>query len=130
MPHGAGHLRKEAIPERDAPGGTVSRSMSSETQVRVGQDCTTGRTCSSSLLTLHSVCARRLTGESANLHKTQGQLCASVSMLRGPWSGSHTTGHGSTRGKHPGLPELHESTPEQPDHLGMELPFSRECELS
>ncbi len=67
-----------------------------------GPNGATGRTCSSSSLTLHNVCARKLTGGSANLHKTQGQLCATVSVPRGPRSGSHTTG----RGRQPGLPEL------------------------
>ncbi len=106
VPHGFGPLRKEFLPQKDAPGGAVMRSMSSENQVRVGQDGTTGRTYSSSSLTLHSVCARRLTGGSANLRKTQGQVCASVSVPRGPRSGSHTTGYGRTRGRQPGLPEL------------------------
>ncbi len=44
-------------------GGAVAREMSSGNQVRVGQCGATSRTCSSSSLSLHSVCASRLTGE-------------------------------------------------------------------
>ncbi len=44
-------------------GGAVAREMSSGNQVRVGQWGATSRTCSSSSLSLHSVCASRLTGE-------------------------------------------------------------------
>ncbi len=43
-------------------GGAVAGRMSSGNQVRVGQNGATSRTCSSSSLTLHSVCASRLTG--------------------------------------------------------------------
>ncbi len=79
-------------------GGAVARRMSSGNQVRVGQNGATSRTCSSSSLTLHSVCASRLTGGNAYLHRARGQLCASAS-----W---HTAGSGRTRGKQTGLPEL------------------------
>ncbi len=65
-------------------GGAVARRMSSGNQVRVGQNGATSRTCSSSSLTLHSVCASRLTGGIAYLHRARGQLCASASMPRGP----------------------------------------------
>ncbi len=36
------------------------------------------------VLSLHSVCASRLTGGNAYLRKARGQLCASASVLRGP----------------------------------------------
>ncbi len=65
-------------------GGTVAREMSSGNQVRVGQWGATSRTCSSSSLSLHSVCASRLTGGNAYLRKARGQLCASASVPRGP----------------------------------------------
>ncbi len=65
-------------------GGTVVREMSSGNQVRVGQWGATSRTCSSSSLSLHSVCASRLTGGNAYLRKARGQLCASASVPRGP----------------------------------------------
>ncbi len=65
-------------------GGVVAREMSSGNQVRVGQWGTTSRTCSSSSLSLHSVCAGRLTGGNAYLRKARGQLCASASVPRGP----------------------------------------------
>ncbi len=58
--------------------------MSSGNQVRVGQWGATSRTCSSSSLSLHSVCASRLTGGNAYLRKARGQLCASASVPRGP----------------------------------------------
>ncbi len=99
-------------PEKGGPSseGCARRGCHEEHEFRKpglgGPNGVTGRTCSSSLLTLHSVCARRLTGGSANLRKTQGQLCASASMPRGPRSGSHTTGRGRTHGRQPGLPEL------------------------
>ncbi len=65
-------------------GGAVAREMSSGNQVRVGQWGATSRTCSSSSLSLHSVCASRLTGGNAYLRKAWGQLCASASVPRGP----------------------------------------------
>ncbi len=65
-------------------GGTVTREMSSGNQVRVGQWGATSRTCSSSSLSLHSVCVSRLTGGNAYLRKARGQLCASASVPRGP----------------------------------------------
>ncbi len=65
-------------------GGAVVREMSSGNQVRVGQCGATSRTCSSSSLSLHSVCASRLTGGNAYMCKVRGQLCASASVLRGP----------------------------------------------
>ncbi len=64
--------------------GAVARRMSSGNQVRVGQNGATSRTCSSSSLTLHSVCASRLTGGNAYLHRARGQLCASASVPREP----------------------------------------------
>ncbi len=65
-------------------GGAVAREMSSGNQVRVGQWGATSRTCSSSSLSLHNVCASRLTGGNAYLRKARGQLCASASVPRGP----------------------------------------------
>ncbi len=65
-------------------GGAVAREMSSGNQVRVGQWGATSRTCSSSSLSLHRVCASRLTGGNAYLRKARGQLCASASVPRGP----------------------------------------------
>ncbi len=65
-------------------GGAFARKMSSENQVQVGQSGGTSRTCSSSSLSLHSVCASRLTGGNAYLRKSWGQLYASVSVPRGP----------------------------------------------
>ncbi len=65
-------------------GGAVARKMSSENQVRVGQSGATSRTCSSCSLSLHSVCASRLTGGNAYMCKSWAQLCASASVPRGP----------------------------------------------
>ncbi len=65
-------------------GGAVAREMSSGNQVRVGQWGATNRTCSSSSLSLHNVCASRLTGGNTYLRKARGQLCASASVPRGP----------------------------------------------
>ncbi len=65
-------------------GGAVVRKMSSGNQVRVDQWGATSRICSSSSLSLHSVCASRLTGGNAYLRKAQGQLCTSASLPRGP----------------------------------------------
>ncbi len=65
-------------------GVAVARKMSSGNQVRVGKSSTTSRTCSSSSLSLHIVCASRLTGGNAYLRKSWGQLCASASVPRGP----------------------------------------------
>ncbi len=69
-------------------------SMSSGNQVLLGQYGATNRTCSSSSLILHSVCASRLTagnaylcrvrqcifGENTYLRRPRGQLCASASV--------------------------------------------------
>ncbi len=74
-------------PERGCPSSeecAVAKEMSSGNQVRVGQWGATSRTCSSSSLRLHSVCASRLTGGNAYLLKARGQLCASASVPRGP----------------------------------------------
>ncbi len=65
-------------------GRAVAREMSSGNQVRVGQWGATSRTCFSSSLSLHSVCASRLTRGNAYLCKARGQLCASASVPRGP----------------------------------------------
>ncbi len=65
-------------------GGAVARKISSVNQIRVGHGGATSRTCSSSSLSLHSVCASRLTGGNAYLRKSWGQLCASASVPRGP----------------------------------------------
>ncbi len=62
-------------------GGAFAREMSSGNQVRVGQWGATSKTCSSSSLSLHSVCASRLTGGNAYLRKARGQLCASAAVL-------------------------------------------------
>ncbi len=106
VPHGARPLRKEVLPQRDAPGRAVSRSMSSENQVQVGQDGVTRRICSSSSLTLHSVCGRRLTGETHNRVKPKTSCVPVHSCRWGPRSGSHTSVHGRTHGRKPGLTEL------------------------
>ncbi len=59
-------------------GGAVAREISLGNQVPVGQGGTTSSTCSSSFLSLHSVCASRLTGGNGYLRKARGQLCASA----------------------------------------------------
>ncbi len=64
--------------------GAVAREMSSGNQVRVGQCGATSRTWSSSSLSLHSVCASKLTGGNAYLRKAWGQLCARASVPREP----------------------------------------------
>ncbi len=71
-------------------GGAVARRMSSGNQVRVGQYGATSRTCSSSFLTLHSVCASRLTGGNTYLRKARGQLCASISVPRALGQGEYS----------------------------------------
>ncbi len=99
-------------------GGAVAREMSLGNQVRVGQCGATSRTCSSSSLSLHSVCASRLTGGNAYLHKARGQLCASASVPRSGQGGIQLAVRGLVGSKqvHLGFPE---STPDQPDRLGM-----------
>lgn len=41
------------------------------------------KTCSLSFITMHNGCASRLSGGNIYLHRPLGQLCASISMLRG-----------------------------------------------
>ncbi len=48
-------------------GGVVARKMSSENNVRMGKSGATSRTWSSSSLSLHSICASRLTGGNTHL---------------------------------------------------------------
>ncbi len=87
-------------------GGAVAREMSSGNQVRVGQWGATSRTCSSSSLSLHSVCVSRLTGGNEYLRKAEAS-CVPVRLCRGgPRSERSTAGSGRTRGKQTGLPEL------------------------
>ncbi len=109
-------------------GGAVVRDMSSGNQVRVGQWGATSRTCSSSSLSLHSVCASRLTGGNAYLRKARGQLCASVSVPRGPsvrekyswqWEDSGEANRSTWA-----------STPDQPDRLGIATPGNESCRES
>ncbi len=80
--------------------------MSSGNQVRVGQWGATSRTCSSSSLSLHSVCASRLTGGNAYLRKARGQLCASASVPRGPSVREKYSWQWEDSGRQTGLPEL------------------------
>ncbi len=111
-------------------GGAVARRMSSGNQVWVGQYGATRRTCSSSSLTLHSVCASRLTGGNANLPKVRGQLCVSASVPRGPLVRENTVGSGRTRGEQTRLPELPRIDYRSARSSRDESSFSRECELS
>ncbi len=62
-------------------GGAVTRSISSGNQVRVGQYGAMSRICSSSSLILHSVSARRLTGE---MHTCEGPAASCVPVRRPP----------------------------------------------
>ncbi len=88
-------------------GGAVAREMSSGNQVRVGQWGATSRTCSSSSLSLHSVCASRLTGGKRTLSVRPEASCVPVRQCRGgPRSGRSTAGSGRTRRRQTGLPEL------------------------
>lgn len=95
------------------------RNMDSGNQVRVGQYGKSNRTCSSSSLTLHNICAIRLTGGNAYLHRPRGEVCTIASVLRG------TSVSEYHRGK---WEEVYlcfiESTPNQLDHLGKESPLS------
>ncbi len=84
VPNGAEPLRKEVLPQRNAPGRGCREENEFGKQVQVGQNGATSRTCSSSSLTLHRVCASRLTGGNAYLHRARGQLCASASVPRVP----------------------------------------------
>lgn len=77
VPNCALLLRKKLITQGNPPGKCCCKKH--ELRVRVGQLSATIQTCFSSSLTLHSVCAIRLTGGNASLC----QLCASVSVLRG-----------------------------------------------
>ncbi len=77
--HGAGPLRKKVLAQRDALGRAVTRSMSSWNP---SPGRPSGRTCSSSSLTLHSVCEGRLNGGSANLCKPKAS-CLPVRPCRG-----------------------------------------------
>ncbi len=112
-------------------GGAVVREISSGNQVRVGQWGATSRTCSSSSLSLHSVCVSRLTGENAYLRKARGQLCACASVPRGPSVREKYSWQWEDSG------EANRSTWASPNRLqisrivsGWSRPLSGECELS
>ncbi len=69
------------LPQRNRPGrGCHEEHEFPGNQVLLGQYGATNKTCSSSSLILHSVCASRLTGGDAYLHRPRGQLCASASV--------------------------------------------------
>ncbi len=107
-------------------GGAVARRMSSGNQVRVGQNGATSRTCSSSSLTLHSVCASRLTGGMHTCIEPEAS-CVPVRPCRGcPRSGRNTAGSGRTRGKQTGLPELPRIDSRSAGSSRDESPFSGE----
>ncbi len=84
----------------------------------LGQYGATNRTCSSSSLILHSVCASRLTGGNAYLRRPWGQLCASASVPSMPQIGSRTTGNGRFLEMQTGLPESLRTNCNQLDCLG------------
>ncbi len=70
--------------EPSPPGGTSRLATGMPRRRPPLSSGPTSRTCSSSSLRLHSVCASRLTGGNAYLRKAQVQLCASASLPRGP----------------------------------------------
>ncbi len=98
--------------------------MSSRNQVLLGQYGATNRTCSLSFLTLHSVCASRLTGR---MHICAGPGASCVPehpcrVLSRIWS--RTTGNGRFLEM-----KTDEPIPNQLDCLGMESPLPRKCRL-
>ncbi len=125
--NGAEPLRKKALAQRHAPG----RGCRQEHEFRKpGTDGPIRHKPAGPVLRSPWPCTlpvREGSLGNAYLHKARGQLCASVSVPRGPRSGSHTTGLVGGKQVYLSFPE---STPDQPDHLRMESPFSGECELS
>ncbi len=109
-------------------GGAVARSMSSGNQVLMGQKGATNKTCYSSSLTLHSVCSRRLTG--GNTYLCEASCGPRVRTEGGLGQGVIQLAVGGVVGSKQVHLSFPESTPDQPDCLGMESPFSRERELS
>ncbi len=102
--------------------------MSSGNQFLLGQYGATNRTCSSSYLILHSVCASRLPG-GMHICASPRTSCVPVHLCRAlPRIGSRTTGNrllGFWRCKYVYLSP--EPTPNQLDCLGMESPLPRKC---
>ncbi len=84
VPYGAEPLREEVLSQRNVPGRCCREENEFGKPGPGGPSGATSRTCSSSSLSLHSVCASRLTGGNAYLRKARGQLCASASVPRGP----------------------------------------------
>ncbi len=80
VPKGATSLRKQILPQRNQPGRGCCEDHEFREKGPVGQYGATNRTCSSSSLSLQSVCARRLTEGNAYLCRSWGQLCASASV--------------------------------------------------
>ncbi len=106
VPYGAKPLREEVLSQRNVPGRCCREENEFGKPGPGGPSGATSRTCSSSSLSLHSVCASRLTGGNAYLRKARGQLCASASVPRGPsvrekysWQWEHS-------GEETGPPEL------------------------
>ncbi len=114
--------------------------MSSGNQVLLGQYGATNRTCSSSSLILHSVCASRLTAGNAYLCRVRhaylegthicvgpGASCVPVHPYQAlPRVGSRTTGRGWFLEMQTGLPDS-EPPPNQLNRLGMESLLPWKC---
>ncbi len=98
-------------------GGAVAREFTSGNQVRVGQCGATSRTCSS-------------LGETHTCVKPEAS-CVPVRLCRGgPLSGKKQLAVGGLVGSKQVHLSFPESTPNQPDRLGMESPLSGGRKLS
>ncbi len=130
VPNGAEPLRKEVLPQKNGPG----RGCRGENEFgKPGPGGPERRDQQELLLVLpdfaQCLCEQAHWGN-AYLHRARGQLCASASVPRVPSVREKTTGSGRTREKQTGHLSFSESTPNQPDHLGIESPFPGESELS
>ncbi len=135
VPEGAPSLRKQILPQRNRPGRAVARSMSSGNQVLLGQYGATNKTCSTSSLILHSVCASRLTGGNAYLRRLWAS-CVPMHPCRAlPRLGSRTTGSGWFLEMQTGPPEQLRTVPKSAELPGdgvstpLEVLLETACQL-
>ncbi len=129
MPYGAKPLSKEVLPQRNAPG----RGFHEENEFgKPGPGGPVRRNQQDLLLVLidlaQCLCKQ---GETYTCVKPEASCVPVLPCRGGPRSGRNTAGSERTREKQTGHTNIaNESTPDQPDRLGMESPFIGERELS